>query len=579
MVFMSLESVQSLLAHGESLTVEFKRGRQKDISDSDIVDAAVCLANGDGGHLLLGVEDDGTVTGLAPRHMGTTNPALIQTMILNKTEPPLATSVTLVEVEGQSVAVIEVPKKPFPVGSKTGKYLRRTLRLDGRPECVPYPLHEMLSIGLAAQGRDYAATPAQGATADDLDPLEFDRFRRMCTSGKGDRTLADLSNDAVLRSLRLVLPEFNNQLTLGAVLLFGTTAALERFVPTAEVLFQEFHGTVIAANETLRIPLLHAAERLFELFSVRNTEQELMVGLHRIGVPRVPEGTVREAIANALVHRDYSELGPISVQLSDDEFRVQSPGGFPSGITLANLLDDSKPRSLILAEAFKRAGIVDRAGRGIRQMFLQLLRTGRSTPDYSASNPGAVIVQIATTDSDLELVRFIAEHEDKSGHPLSLAQLQILHELKTTGPQTTPELVSALKVSEDQVRINLARLAESGLVETRGTTRNRRHHLSAAFYRLAQSSEYVRLQDTDPIQQEQMILAYVDQFGRITRSKAAELCRLSPSQARTVLKRLTDSGELELRGERRGAHYIRAMDHDPIPSPKANPPKDPPVSS
>lgn len=557
MVAMTPDELAEVIAAGESFTVEFKRGQRSAISDNDIVDAVICLANGDGGLLLVGVEDDGTITGLEPRHGTTTEPHLLQAMILNKTESPLATAVELVERDGMPVVVIDVPKAPVPVGSKSGKYVRRSVRADGRPECVAYPLHEMLSVGLTAQGRDYAATPARGARIEDLDPTEFDRFRRMCAAGKGDRTLAELSDEELLRSLRLVLPEHDNELTLGAILLFGTSTSLERFVPTAEAVFQELRGTTVTANETIRLPLLRAAERLFELLDVRNSEQELMVGLHRIGVPRVPEGTIRESIANALVHRDYSEVGPVSVQLSDDRFRVRSPGGFPAGITLQNFLDDSKPRSPILAEAFKRAGIVDRAGRGIREMYVQLLRTGRGVPDYSATNANAVIVQISTSDADLEMVRFVLEYEDADGRVLLLPQLQILHELKAMGPETTRELVEALRESESSVRTHLARLIEMGFVESRGPGRNRRHHLTAAFYRLAQSSEYVRLQDTDPIQQEHMIIAYVDQFGSITRSKAAELCHLSPGQARTVLKRLTEAGELELRGERRGSYYVR----------------------
>lgn len=555
---MTPEDLVDLIAAGESFTVEFKRGERAAMNDTEIVDAVICMANGDGGLLLLGVEDDGTITGVEPRHGAITQPHLLQAMILNKTEAPLATAVELVDVDGKEVAVIEVPKAPVPVGSKAGKYVRRSVRADGKPECVAYPLHEMLSIGLTAQGRDYAATPARGASMADLDLAEFDRFRRMCAAGKGDRTLAELSNQDLLRSLRLVLPEHDNELTLGAVLLFGTPTALERFVPTAEAVFQELRGTTVTTNETIRIPLFRAAERLFELIDVRNSEQELMVGLHRIGVPRVPEGTIRESIANALVHRDYSEVGPVSVQLSEDRFRVRSPGGFPAGITLQNFLDDSKPRSPILAEAFKRAGIVDRAGRGIREMYVQLLRTGRGIPDYSATNTNAVIVQISTSDADLEMVRFVLEYEDADGRTLLLPQLQILHELKAMGPETTAELVEALKEPESAVRGHLARLVEMGLVESRGPGRNRRHHLTAAFYRLAQSSEYVRLQDTDPIQQEHMIMAYVEQFGSITRSKAAELCHLSPGQARTVLRRLTDAGQLQLRGERRGAHYVRS---------------------
>lgn len=557
MVAMTPDELAQVIVSGESFTVEFKRGQRSTMSDNDIVDAVICMANGDGGLLLIGVEDDGTITGLEPRHGATTQPHLLQAMILNKTESPLATAVEMVNMNGLPVAVVDVPKAPLPVGSKSGKYVRRSLRADGKPECVAYPLHEMLSVGLTAQGRDYAATPARGARIEALDPTEFDRFRRMCAAGKGDRTLAELSDQEILRSLRLVLPEHDNELTLGAILLFGTSTSLERFVPTAEAVFQELRGTTVTANETIRLPLFRAAVRLFEFIEVRNSEQELMVGLHRVGVPRVPEGTIRESIANALVHRDYSEVGPVSVQLSEDRFRVRNPGGFPAGITLHNFLDDSKPRSPILAEAFKRAGIVDRAGRGIREMYVQLLRTGRGVPDYSATNAHAVIVEISTSDADMEMVRFVLEYEDADGRVLLLPQLQILHELKAMGPQTTSELVEALKEGESAVRTHLAHLVGMGFVESRGPGRNRRHHLTAAFYRLAQSSEYVRLQDTDPIQQEHMILAYVDQFGSITRSKAAELCHLSPGQARAVLKRLTDAGELELRGERRGSYYVR----------------------
>lgn len=554
---MTPDDVRSLAQQGESLTLEFKRGRNNRLNDEIIVEAVVCLANGAGGVLLLGVEDDGRITGLDPRHGPTTEPHLLQAMILNRTDAPIATDVEVVAVDDKEVAVVTVPAMSTPVGTKSGKYVRRTLRADGKPECAPYLLHEMLSVGLAAQGRDYAATPARGATLSHLDSSEFDRFRRLCRDGRGDKTLADASNVDILRALRLVLPEQDNQLTLGAVLLFGTTDALARFVPTAEVVFHELRQGAITWDETLRLPLLMTAERLYDLIKVRNSEQELMVGLHRIGVPRVPEGTVRESIANALVHRDYAEMGPIQVQLTESSFRVSSPGGFPAGITLANLLDDSRPRSPVLAEAFKRAGIVDRAGRGITLMYQQLLRAGRGEPDYSATNEKAVIVTIPTSDADLEMVRFVVDYENSTGSALNLHQLRILHEIKVMGPQTVSELIDNLHESASVTRTQLARLAEMGLVEPRGAGRSRRHHLTAAFYRRAESSEYVRLQDTDPIQQEHMVLTYVDQFGSITRGKAAELCRLSPNQARVLLRKLVDAGHLHMHGQRRGAYYTR----------------------
>jgi len=552
---MSPEEVARLAAEGESLRVEFKRGARKSLNDDMIVEAVTCLSNGEGGVLLLGVEDNGEVTGLEPRHGAATNPHLLQAMIVNRTEPPVATHVELVTVNGRTVAAISVPEMESPVGTSSGRYVRRRLDANGRPECAPYPLHEMLSVGLSSQGRDYAATPARGAGWEDLDTAQFDRFRDMCGSSRGDGVLSASGDADVLRALRLLVPG-QDHITLGAVLLFGTERAIEKFVPTAEVIFTEFRNGQMVTSEVMRAPLLGAASRIYELIAARNTEQEVFVGLHRVGIRRVPETVIREVVANALVHRDYASLGPISVQLDDDSLRVSSPGGFPSGITLDNLLDDSRPRSPIIADAFKRAGIVDRAGRGVREIYEQLLRAGRGEPDYSRSTPDSVVVEIPTSQSDVDTVRFVLEHEQTSGNRLPLAQLRLIHELKSMGPQSVGELAAVLSQSDAQTRAQLTRLSEQGLVEARGSGRHRRNHLTAAFYRVAQSSEYVRLQDTDPIQQDRMVLAYVEQYGTITRRKVAELCRLSTDQARVVLRRLVDSGGLELRGERRTSHYV-----------------------
>lgn len=548
------EQVQQIAAEGESFTTEFKRARG--VSDTDIVNAVVCMANGQGGRLFWGIEDNGTITGLPPRHGDRTDADRLRAMILNNTEPAVAAEVEVVRVGEHDVAVIGIVAAPSPVGSKAGVFLRRATKADGRPECVPYRAHEIISTGLSAQGRDYAETPARGASIDDLDSRELDRFRELCGDGRGDRGLAAAGDEEILRALRLVRPG-TDELTLGAVLLFGRDAALAAHVPTAEVLFQESRSGEITTNEQIRLPLFRAAERIRDLIDVRNSEQELMLGLHRVGIPRLPPGIVREAIANALIHRDYSELGPIAIRLSDDQLRVTSPGGFPPGITLQSFLDESKPRSVILADAFKRAGLVDRYGRGIPEMYLQLLRLGRNAPDYSATNDKAVIVAIPTSDADLEMVRFVIEYEASAQSRLTLLHLRVLHELKAVGDSTVSELANALDVSEARLRSDLARLTELGLVEPRGSGRGRRFHLTAAFYRSAHASEYVRLQDTDPIQQDQMVLAYVDRWGSITRRKAAELCRLSPQQARLTLRRLVEAGELELRGERRGSHYVR----------------------
>jgi ATP-dependent DNA helicase RecG len=278
----------------------------------------------------------------------------------------------------------------------------------------------------------------------------------------------------------------------------------------------------------------------------------------RIAVPLVPPVAVREAIANALVHRDYTRMGPVLVQLTDEALVISNPGGFPQGVRLDNLLDSSQPRSRILADAFKRAGMVERTGRGINRMYEATLRVGREAPDFTRSTDEKVTAAFATSTPDLALVRFILEREQASGSPFRLEDLQVLHELRRESSLSTAEGARLLQKTEGQTREALARMVEGGLVEARGTGRGRRYHLAAAVFRaMKEPAAYVRVRTFDTLQQEQMVLAFVDAHGSITRRQAAELCQLAPAQASALLRRLATAGTLVMVGERRGAHYVR----------------------
>lgn len=543
------------IASGESLRLEFKRGT---ISDADIYQAVVCLANGAGGDLLIGVEDDGTVTGARPRHDGRTVPDRLAAAIQNNTEPAHPVRIELVPVGDVEVIAVQVPTAdPGPVGTKKGLFVKRVLGADGKPACVAMTPHEMVSRALMTRGIDYAATPAIDATHADMDPMEFDRFRRMCAATGSEGELARLSDADLAVALGLVPRD--HPVSLGMVLLFGRPEALERWVPTAELLFQDLREGPTAVNDNLRMPLLKLAEEVQQRLDVRNATTEVLIGVQRIDVPSLPYLVRRESIANALVHRDYSQLGPITVQLTDSSFAVSNPGGFPPGVSVDNILEQSRPRSLILSNAFKRAGLVERKGKGVNEMFESQLRAGRDAPDYSRTTNDAVVVNVPVSSSDLDLVRFLAAYQDNQQRSLSLAELRVVHEVKVSGPATTPELAEYLGLTNSTARAVANTLAEAGILEARGSGRVRRFHLTARFYDLAQDrAAYVRVRSMDPLQQKQMVLDYVQTYGRITRRQVAELCQLSSPEARRLLKSLTDEGRLHLRGERRGAHYVMA---------------------
>src|SRR5690606_36795666 len=146
--------------------------------------------------------------------------------------------------------------------------------------------------------------------------------------------------------------------------------ALRRLMPTHDVAFQVLSGTRVVVNDFFRWPLIRVSDELTARFDARNEEEELMIGAVRAGIPDYSRQGFREAVHNALVHRDYASRGEIHVFWRDEELEITSPGGFPDDVNLGNLLVVApRPRNPVLADAFKRIGLVDRTGRGIDTIY------------------------------------------------------------------------------------------------------------------------------------------------------------------------------------------------------------------
>ena len=557
---MTPEQLRTLIEDGEQLTVEFKSDRHK-LGNDELVNAVVCLANGAGGDLLLGVEDDGTISGAKPRGANTVDASALPVMIANKTVPQVVVTAQVIPIDGVDVVRIHVDQASTVTGTTSGQYVRRALGADGRPACHPFLAHEMLADRIARGEADYASIPEPQATLDDLDPAEFDRLRRLAElAGGSSAVFANLSNVDILSGLQVAEVRGDEVLLRrGAIMLFGRSDAIRRFVPTIETKFQVLEHGVIRQNHVTRDPLFKSAETLFEQLRSRNTEDEVVIGLIRIQIDRIPEVTARELVANALVHRDYTIMGSVAVLLGDDELTISSTGGFPRGVTLNNFLERTSPRSRILADAFMRAGLVDRIGRGISRVFEATLRGGHAAPDYSRSDADQVVVSVDVGGADLEMVRFIVNHDERAGRRFELADLQIVRALRDNPRLTLGEVTRILQRSEHWTRTRLTRLLEEGVVEMRGDGRARRYTLSGATYRaFSTASSYVRVRSFDGPQQAQMVSNYIDAHGSISRGEAAELCGTSPEAARRLLKRMVDDGALVLEGDRRTARYRRA---------------------
>ncbi|MCQ3805068.1 MAG: putative DNA binding domain-containing protein [bacterium] len=535
--------LDKVLQGGETLTVEFKTDP---LNDAELAKAVVCLANANGGHLLIGVEDDGTPQGAQPRHGTQTYPNRIQALIASRTDPSVETTVELVEVNGVEVVVIKVPVPGHVVSTTDGFYTRRALDLHGKPQCLPMRPHEILSRAGHLQEQDFTRFPISDLTLDDLSESEFDRLRTAALTG--DNSLVDLSNTELLRALDCTTND--QRLTVGALLLFGRTAAIARYLPAYEVGFQELDGLEVRTNQITSIPLLRALAELEDRVMARNPEQELQIGLQRVALPSYSKQTVRELIANALIHRDYTAKGVTLVEITADAMQVSNPGGFPAGVTISRLLTAvSNPRNPTLANAFKRAGLIERTSRGINLVFKSQLTLGRPVPDYNRSNPSLVVARVPSEPVDKELARFVAETLRK-GQQLELEDLLVLHEVSATGRVTTRR---AAELFQDQsIGATLYNLVDKGILKVSGRGRGRSYRFTNALaQRFGQRGDGSRR-----AQQRRELLDYVGRTGSISRREAVELWDMTPDQASLFLREMRDQGLLEMVGRHRASRYV-----------------------
>lgn len=547
-----------ILPPAETLRVEFKSD-QKRLSDNELVEALIGLANTKGGELWLGVEDDGTPTGLHAAHE---NLAGLPSLVAAKTSPSLSVIVEPIDISGVRIARIVVPKSlTSDVATTAGVYLRRRIKQDGTPECVPMLPHDRSSRANRFGLSDASAQTVAGATLEDLDPLERERLRQTVRSYGGDRVLLELDDEALDGALGLTTRNESGERvpTLAGLLIIGREQALCERVPTHELAFQVLARETVSFNEFRRFPLLKAMDWLETNFRPYNPEKEIQIGLFRVPVPKVDMGAFRESVANALVHRDYHLLGAVHVRLDDWGLTTSNPGGLVEGVTLQNLLTtEPRPRNPVLADAMKRIGIVERTGRGVDKIYRGMLRFGRPEPDYSRTDDTSVVLQLATVDADEIFLQMVVEQENQqSGALLPIDSLIVLGALREQKRLALEELAGHIQREPTKARRTLESLIEAGLVQAHGSTRNRSYTLSAKVYRARDEQvAYTRQVGFSALQHEQMVLSYAQHHGRIQRSQVIELCHLSPDQAAKLLKRLKADGKLVQHGEKRGAFYI-----------------------
>jgi ATP-dependent DNA helicase RecG len=550
-----------IIATGERYDVEFRSETDRPLTDRELVEAVACQANGRGGILLIGVDDDGRVIGAKPRHGTYTDPRRVEALVANQTVPSCPIECSVIGLDGAEVVVIEIPDGRPVTATSAGVYVRRATDVHGRPQCLPFLPHEMHSREATRGALDHTALIVPEARWEDIDPIEVERLRRTISKnpGRADASLLALSDVEIVKALGLAEGrEKIERVRVAGLLILGREDALRRLVPTHEVAFQVLSGTRVAVNEFFRWPLLRVVEEIAARFDARYEEEEIELGPVRSGIPNYSPAGFREALHNALVHRDYTAQGAVHVQWRDGEIELSSPGGFPGEVRLDNLLVTApRPRNPVLADAFKRMGLVERTGRGIDTIFEGQLRYGRPAPDYSRCTAGAVQLLLKGGAANPALTRFIIQ-QDVPGRRLTLDQILILNEIEANAGLGIGRASTLIQRAVGPTRAVLDRMVESGVLEVQLERREPVYYFSSATLSAMGRMDLPAV--ADPRERERLILEHVEAHGRITRSQAADLCQIEAREARGVLERLVKRGELVVRGERRGSFYERSSE-------------------
>jgi Putative ATP-dependent DNA helicase recG C-terminal len=245
---------------------------------------------------------------------------------------------------------------------------------------------DLLQRIFAETGPDFSAEICPKATLADLALEALENFRQRWMRKTENPALGHLAYDQLLIDGELLV---DGGLTYAALILFGTRRALGKYLGEAEVLFEyrsQEASIPCQQREEYRQGFFSFMDDLWQKNNTRNDRQHFADGLFIWDIPTFNEMVVREAVLNAMAHRDYRLGASIFVRQFPRKLEIVSPGGFPPGITPENILWRQSPRNRRIAEALSRCSLVERSGQGVNRMFEECIKESKPWPDFAGSD-------------------------------------------------------------------------------------------------------------------------------------------------------------------------------------------------
>lgn len=523
-------------AHERPGDVGFKRRKATGVA-WDIAETLSAMANADGGTLLLGVEDDKTVTGV---DYPDDKLSLFRQATQNLLRPPLKARLTELDHEGRRVLAFEVDPSPVPHQLSDGRYLLRV-----RDQNMPFPADQIAALKSAKASGQYERQFVHEARFEDLDPGLLAQFAQRLNDPRP-------VEEILYRDYRLI--DFHNgrpRLTLAALLLFAKDPL--RWHPRCGIDFVKFEGTERRYGPELNVvrrariehPLVKLIDEAFVLIKEHVRERTVLHDLFFVERFEYPAFVWQEAIINAVAHRDYSLTGASTeVWMFDDRLEVRSPGELPSPVTLERLLRRERThfsRNPLLVRVLTDLGYMRDLGEGIPRMFEVMEQSYLRPPEFCQDGFMFQVALHNTPIYDLQTQRWLQQFAD---YPLNQRQRRVLAYARQHGNALTNRAYQKVnEVDRDLAYREIQEMIRLGIV-ARPSGRYSRT------YFVVEPAEAGPLPDS--------LNSLLDVFstqGYVTSQYLRETWRVSRSTAWRRVKELVAEGFLRQEGEKRGTRY------------------------
>lgn len=507
---------------------------------------SVCFANADGGSLVLGVEDKI----LGPKAF-TGCPDFetwkIVKSVREGTKPSVTIEVIYHDYKGVNLIEMKVQQGPYEAGHALTDG-SQTKRIGA--DCVPIYPTSITPKFIHAERLDYSRAIIDDVEFDDLSKNEIKTIRELIKISETSTDFLRLDDMELLKTLGMINQTKTGEVktTVAGLLFAGDPTIIKNFLPYSEIVFVSYdeHGKE-EYEKRYESGLLSMIWDFQELYNKTfNPVYHVDTGLVEIKIPKMPQPVLREALLNAVTHRDYNLQSSIFFRNYPDRVELTNPGDFISDIAPSNILrHDPAWRNRLIAEIFQRMGLVRRSGLGVRRMYRYLMNQGKEPPIYSEEGSEIRLTIYDRVDDDI--AKYLNKNES-----LPLDEMIIISKIKSVGKIKTEEAAIIMQRPIQEAKTVLMRMCNKGKLDRHGDGRGTYYRFSPLIYEsLGDSVGYFRNGDIEKRRQKEMIIQFLKDRVRIKNDQVQNLLKMDRDHAYLILKELKDNNDIKLVGSGR----------------------------